>query len=50
MNPFHVMGLTLLWLLVVGPLWLFGWGVMRISRRVNQFASVWCRLCMKLLP
>lgn len=50
LNPFHIMGLTILWLLVIGPLWLVGWGVMRIARRTHMIAQAWCRLCMWLLP
>jgi hypothetical protein len=49
-NEYVLAGLTLLWLLAVGPLWLVGWGAMWIARRVHIIASAWCRFCLWLYP
>lgn len=42
--------LVVLWMVVLGPLWLAGWGVLRISRRINQIAAYWCRFLLFLYP
>lgn len=40
----------LLWLALLGPLWLVGWGVLDVTRRLNRIASMWCRFLLKFYP
>jgi hypothetical protein len=42
--------LVTLWLLVFGPLWLLGWCILRITKRLNQLAAYWCRFLMLVFP
>lgn len=42
--------LVLPWLLVFGPLWLVGWGVLRVSKRINWLAAHWCWFLLFVYP
>lgn len=42
--------LVLLWIVVFGPLWLIGWGVLQATKSVNLLASHWCRFLLMVFP
>lgn len=42
--------LVFLWLVVFGPLWLAGWGVLHASKQINRLAAHWCRFLLFVFP